>query len=66
MDAKIGDWKCYSSSSWDDSIHCNCSKSHLFNTGFITYLANAFTISTEEFKTWLIGEEFSSIRYLLQ
>lgn len=28
---------------------------HLFNTGFITYLANAFTISTEEFKTWLIG-----------
>ena len=39
---------------------------HLFNTGFITYLANAFTISTEEFKTWLIGEEFSSIRYLLQ
>ena len=28
---------------------------HLFNAGFITYLANAFTISSEEFKTWLIG-----------
>ncbi|PGK78580.1 HAAS signaling domain-containing protein [Bacillus thuringiensis] len=28
---------------------------HLFNAGFITYLANAFTISPEEFKTWLIG-----------
>ncbi|MEB9861854.1 hypothetical protein COJ38_17310 [Bacillus cereus] len=28
---------------------------HVFNAGFITYLANAFTISSEEFKTWLIG-----------
>ncbi|TKH31174.1 hypothetical protein FC692_04770, partial [Bacillus cereus] len=28
---------------------------HVFNAGFITYLANAFTISPEEFKTWLIG-----------
>ncbi|PFV54352.1 hypothetical protein COL00_10540 [Bacillus cereus] len=28
---------------------------HVFNVGFITYLANAFTISSEEFKTWLIG-----------
>ncbi|AJA20136.1 TPA: HAAS signaling domain-containing protein [Bacillus thuringiensis] len=27
---------------------------HVFNAGFITYLANAFTISSEEFKTWLI------------
>lgn len=39
---------------------------HVFNAGFITYLANAFTISPEEFKTWLIGEEFSSTCYLLQ
>ena len=28
---------------------------HVFNAGFITYLANAFTISSEEFKMWLIG-----------
>ncbi|RWQ72908.1 HAAS signaling domain-containing protein [Bacillus cereus] len=28
---------------------------HVFNAGFITYLANAFTISSEGFKTWLIG-----------
>ncbi|KAF6699908.1 hypothetical protein COD82_02330 [Bacillus cereus] len=28
---------------------------HVFNAGFIMYLANAFTISSEEFKTWLIG-----------
>ncbi|MEW4071657.1 HAAS signaling domain-containing protein [Bacillus thuringiensis] len=28
---------------------------HVFNAGFITYLANAFTISPEGFKTWLIG-----------
>lgn len=28
---------------------------HLFNEGFITYVANVFTISPEEFKTWLIG-----------
>ena len=28
---------------------------NIFNEGFITYLANAFTISPEEFKTWLIG-----------
>lgn len=28
---------------------------HLFNEGFITYVANVFTISLEEFKTWLIG-----------
>ncbi|EOP69345.1 MULTISPECIES: HAAS signaling domain-containing protein [Bacillus] len=29
--------------------------SHLFNEGFITYVANVFTMSPEEFKTWLIG-----------
>lgn len=28
---------------------------HVFNAGFITYLANAFTISLEGFKTWLVG-----------
>ncbi|MGF2714194.1 membrane protein [Bacillus mycoides] len=28
---------------------------NLFNEGFITYVANVFTISPEEFKTWLIG-----------
>lgn len=28
---------------------------HVFNAGFITYLANAFTISPEGFKTWLVG-----------
>ena len=28
---------------------------HLFNEGFIMYVANVFTISPEEFKTWLIG-----------
>jgi len=28
---------------------------HLFNEGFITFVANVFTISLEEFKTWLIG-----------
>ncbi|EJR80789.1 MULTISPECIES: HAAS signaling domain-containing protein [Bacillus cereus group] len=28
---------------------------HVLNAGFITYLANAFTISPDEFKTWLIG-----------
>ncbi|KLA32012.1 HAAS signaling domain-containing protein [Bacillus cereus] len=28
---------------------------HLFNEGFITYVANVFTTSPEEFKTWLIG-----------
>ncbi|KFN02220.1 hypothetical protein D0U04_20590 [Bacillus clarus] len=28
---------------------------HLLNEGFITYVANVFTISPEEFKTWLIG-----------
>ena len=39
---------------------------HLLNEGFITYLANAFTTSPEEIKTWLIGEEFSFICYLLQ
>ncbi|WP_144611616.1 HAAS signaling domain-containing protein [Bacillus cereus] len=29
--------------------------SHLFNEGFITYVANVFTTSPEEFKNWLIG-----------
>ncbi|PRT31530.1 HAAS signaling domain-containing protein [Bacillus wiedmannii] len=28
---------------------------HLFNEGFITYAANVFTTSPEEFKKWLIG-----------
>ncbi|MBP3970288.1 hypothetical protein KAF80_14715 [Bacillus sp. WL1] len=28
---------------------------HLFNEGFITYVANVFTTSPEEFKNWLIG-----------
>ncbi|MBJ8081059.1 hypothetical protein JDS82_07450 [Bacillus cereus group sp. N14] len=28
---------------------------HLFNEGFITFVANVFTTSPEEFKTWLIG-----------
>jgi hypothetical protein len=28
---------------------------HLFNEGFNTYVANAFTTSPEEFKKWLIG-----------
>ncbi|PFZ42351.1 hypothetical protein COL77_15560 [Bacillus wiedmannii] len=28
---------------------------HLFNEGFITYVANVFTISPEELKKWLIG-----------
>ncbi|MBE7122460.1 HAAS signaling domain-containing protein [Bacillus cereus] len=28
---------------------------HLFNEGFITYMANVFTISPEGFKTWLVG-----------
>lgn len=28
---------------------------HIFNEGFITYLANVFTISPEGFKTWLVG-----------
>lgn len=28
---------------------------HLFNEGFIMYVANVFAISPEEFKTWLIG-----------
>ncbi|PEM86649.1 hypothetical protein CN558_12270 [Bacillus wiedmannii] len=28
---------------------------HLFNEGFITYVANVFTISLEELKKWLIG-----------
>ncbi|MFD5259870.1 hypothetical protein ACFWJC_03315 [Bacillus wiedmannii] len=28
---------------------------HLFNEGFITYVANVFTTSPEEFKKWLIG-----------
>lgn len=28
---------------------------HLFNEGFITFMANVFTTSPEEFKTWLIG-----------
>jgi hypothetical protein len=28
---------------------------HLFNEGFITYMANVFTISSEGFKTWLVG-----------
>ncbi|MBH0320688.1 MULTISPECIES: HAAS signaling domain-containing protein [Bacillus cereus group] len=28
---------------------------HVFNPGFITYLANVFTISPEGFKMWLIG-----------
>ncbi len=29
--------------------------SHIFNEGFITYLANVFTISPEGFNTWLVG-----------
>lgn len=28
---------------------------NLFNEGFVTFVANAFTTSPEEFKTWLIG-----------
>lgn len=28
---------------------------YIFNEGFITYLANVFTISPEGFKTWLVG-----------
>ncbi|MFC9448164.1 hypothetical protein ACFTSE_18435 [Bacillus cereus] len=28
---------------------------HLFNEGFITYMANVFTISPAGFKTWLVG-----------
>ncbi|MGG1342606.1 hypothetical protein ABE244_19025 [Bacillus toyonensis] len=28
---------------------------HIFNEGFITYLANVFTISPEGFKMWLVG-----------
>ncbi|HDR7794682.1 TPA: hypothetical protein QCY19_003330 [Bacillus luti] len=36
---------------------------HVFNEGFITYVANVFTISTEEFKKWLIGG--GSLIYML-
>lgn len=39
---------------------------HLFNAGFITYLANAFTISQRSLKRGSLGEEFSFICYLLQ